>query len=113
MGLAQAASLLIRRAVWAELQLASWVLQAVSSLLLGAAKLQRAIKVAAREAEATGYQGLAPVTSTFKVSWIGYGCVAGDAALYLPWLRSGGLPGLRGGALAIVPALLCLHGGSY
>ncbi|KAI7845433.1 hypothetical protein COHA_000985 [Chlorella ohadii] len=41
-------------------------LQAVASLLLGAAKLQRAIKVAAREAESTGYQGLAPVTSAFK-----------------------------------------------
>ena len=41
--------------------------QAVASLLLGAAKLQRAIKVAAREAESTGYQGLAPVTSAFKV----------------------------------------------
>lgn len=42
--------------------------QAVASLLLGAAKLQRAIRVAAREAEATGYQGLLPVTSTVKVS---------------------------------------------
>ena len=42
-------------------------LQAVASLLAGAAKLQRAVKVAAREAEATGYQGLLPVTAAFKV----------------------------------------------
>lgn len=42
-------------------------LQAVASLLTGAAKLQRAVKAAAREAEATGYAGLQPVTDTFKV----------------------------------------------
>lgn len=41
-------------------------LQAVASLLLGAAKLQRAVKAAAREADATGYLGLLPVTVPFK-----------------------------------------------
>ncbi|EFN53577.1 hypothetical protein CHLNCDRAFT_136763 [Chlorella variabilis] len=41
-------------------------LQAVASLLLGAAKLQRAVRAAAREAEATGYEGLQPVTEAFR-----------------------------------------------
>ncbi|KAL4459148.1 hypothetical protein ABPG75_014013 [Micractinium tetrahymenae] len=41
-------------------------LQAVASLLTGAAKLQRAVKAAAREAEATGYAGLQPVAAAFK-----------------------------------------------
>lgn len=43
-------------------------LQAVASLLLGAAKLQRAVRVAAREAEATGFAGLQAVTEAFKAS---------------------------------------------
>lgn len=47
--------------------------QAVASLLLGAAKLQRAIKVAAREAEGTGYEGLAPITAAFKVRGVRVG----------------------------------------
>lgn len=42
-------------------------LQAVATLLAGASKLQRAIKTAAREADATGYEGLLPVTAAFKV----------------------------------------------
>lgn len=42
-------------------------LQAVASLLSGAAKLQRVVKSASREAAATGYQGLEPVTAAFKV----------------------------------------------
>ena len=45
-------------------------LQAVASLLLGAAKLQRAIKAAAREAEATGSEGLQPVVDAFKASCV-------------------------------------------
>ena len=49
-------------------------LQAVASLLLGAAKLQRAIKAAAREAEATGYEGLQPVVAAFKVSCAALRC---------------------------------------
>ena len=66
-------------------------LQAVASLLLGAAKLQRTVRAAAREAEATGYTGLQPVTALFKVCWGGGGgggqrvCSAGDDVLFVVW----------------------------
>ena len=42
-------------------------LLAVQSLLLGAARLQRAIKAAVKDAERTGYTGLQPVSTAFKV----------------------------------------------
>jgi hypothetical protein len=40
--------------------------QAVASLLVGAARIQRSLRVAAREAEATGFTGLTPITVAFK-----------------------------------------------
>lgn len=59
--------------------------QAVASLLLGAAKLQRAIKVAAREAEGTGYEGLAPITAAFKVRHDEGGPVILKLSLFAVW----------------------------
>lgn len=66
-------------------------LQAVATLLVGAVKLQRAITVAAREADRTGHSVLQPVVAAFKVGsgvrgpGLGQGCsgcvaVAGAAA---------------------------------
>jgi dsDNA-specific endonuclease/ATPase MutS2 len=55
-------------------------LQAVASLLVGAAKLQRAARVAAREAESTGCTGLQPVTEAFKARAACVSCLAAPTA---------------------------------